>query len=134
MADIQGIFYAEFDNHVGPTIRSIYPNDILTKEYSEILSEYIILEKHLNEEVISLNYDKLCCMFICTNLNDKKYERNTLSFSIGFLLSPNVNNSLNQSGSSHLIVPTVAYSRVLRQIFFFFRDLEVSFARIIVCN
>ena len=126
MADIQGIFYAEFDNHVGPTIRSIYPNDILTKEYQEVLSEYIILEKHLNEEVISINYDKLSCMFICTNLNDKKYERNTLSFSIGFLLSPNVNSVLNPSQSYHFTVPTVAYSRVLKQVFLFFRDLEVS--------
>jgi hypothetical protein len=115
---LSGIVYSEFDNHVGPVIRFLYPENALTKEQSEIISEYIILERHLCNEVMFINYEKLQFLFICMNVENKKYFRNAFTFSFGFLLS---NQNIQQNE-----IDVKCYHRILKSLTTFFYDLEVN--------
>jgi hypothetical protein len=115
---LSGIVYSEFDNHVGPVIRFSYPETILTKEDIEIVSEYIVLEKHLCNEVILINHEKLQFLLICMNIDNKKYFRNSFTFSFAFVLS---NQSLQQND-----IDVKCYHRILKSLTTFFYDLEVS--------
>jgi hypothetical protein len=128
-----GIVYSEFDNHVGPIIRYLYPENILSKEHSEIISDFIVLEKHLCNEVISVNSgDYLHFLMICMNIDNKKYERNSFIFSFGFVLSSvcscaTGSSSCFSSASSSAIINDIhCFHRILKSLTTFFYDLELE--------
>jgi len=111
--DLLAVIYSEFDNHVGPQLRYSYPNDVVTKEHFEIISDYVILEKHLCEQLILVSIDEWKVLIISVAIENPKYERNSLTFSFGFVLSHLANHD--------------AYGKVLKRIVATFVDLEVEF-------
>lgn len=109
--DFLAITFAEFDNHAGPQLRYSYPPDIITKEAFEPVSDYVILGKHLCERVITIKLEKWQLLSYPIAIENSKYERNTLSFSFGFVLSHGAKSA--------------EYGKVLKNIGSFFQDIEV---------
>lgn len=110
--DLLAVTYAEFDNHAGPQLRYSYPSDVINKETFEPIADYVILGKHLCERVITVRLEKWQLLSYPIAIENNKYDRNTLSFAFGFVLSFGA-----KSGE---------YGKVLKNIGSFFQDLEVK--------
>ena len=81
-----GVTYAEFDNTVGPKLLYAYPADAMPKERFEALSDYVIVGKHLCKKIIVVQNDGIKYMNYSMAIDNPKYERNALLFSLGFVL------------------------------------------------
>lgn len=110
--DLLAVTYAEFDNHAGPQLRYSYPPDVITKDHFEPIADYVILGKHLCDRVITVKLEKWQLLSYPIAIENNKYDRNTLSFAFGFVLSFGA-----KSGD---------YGKVLKNIGSFFQDLEVT--------
>lgn len=81
-----GCTYSEFDNHVGPQLRYQYPENLLSAEAFEQLSDYVIVGKHLTNKVIVVQTNDFQYANYSVIIENVKYERNTLLFAFGILL------------------------------------------------
>jgi len=86
MSPLLGVTYAEFDNTVGPKLLYAYPADAMPKERFEALSDYVIVGKHLCKKIIVIQNDGIKYMNYSMAIDNPKYERNALLFSLGFVL------------------------------------------------
>lgn len=84
---LRGVTYSEFDNIVGPQLRYMYPPDAITPEAFESLSHYVIVGKHLYNKIITVKTESFQFVNYAAAIENVKYERNTLLFSFGFVLS-----------------------------------------------
>lgn len=109
--ELLAVTYSEFDNHAGPQLRHSFPPDIISKEMFEPIADYVILGKHLCERVITVKLEKWQLLSYPIAIEDNKYDRNTLSFAFGFVIS--------------FGAKTGEYGKVLKNIGSFFQDLEV---------
>lgn len=78
------IFYAEFDNIAGPQILYQAPNEYLSNEVFDSISDYIIIDKPLCGKIVTLVLppDQTIVGYpVC--IEDDKYHRNALLFNIG---------------------------------------------------
>ena len=114
-----GITYSEFDNKVGPRLLYAYPSGILSSETFEVLSDYVIVGKHLCNKIIATKTDDFQFINYSMAIDNSKYERNTLLFSFGFILSND--NDLKRNGLSK-----ECYEQVLRKISIVFLNLEIE--------
>ena len=108
-----GITYSEFDNKVGPKLRYSKPPDLIIKDF-EALSDYVIVGKHLCEKIISIRSDDLIFLNHAVALENAKYDRNTLLFSFGFVLSISASDDVIES-----------FESILRKISSVFVSIEV---------
>eukprot|EP00466_Bigelowiella_natans_P004380 jgi/Bigna1/86325/estExt_fgenesh1_pg.C_90306 len=85
---LRGIFYAEFDNTVGPKITFQAPDGYLSPQSFEQISGYVITGPKLSHEVVTLNAcgKRIVCYPI--RIENSKYYRNALIFNIGFVFDP----------------------------------------------
>lgn len=96
MKELLGITYSEFDNVVGPQLRFQYPEKTLSSETFEDVSSYVIVGKHLSERILTVQIhsqdDSSTRQFMnfSVAIENPKYDRNTLLFAIGFVLSEGV--------------------------------------------
>mmetsp|Transcript_15565 Transcript_15565/g.25778 ORF Transcript_15565/g.25778 Transcript_15565/m.25778 type:complete len:405 (+) Transcript_15565:9-1223(+) len=106
------IFFAEFDNVVGPRVAHQAPREYLTQEVFDAVSEYVIPKPQLAEKLITVcALDvKIVCLPHC--LEQAKYARNALLFTVGFVFS---------EGSA-----TTSYEPVVRKLATYFRTLEIE--------
>ena len=114
-----GITYSEFDNKVGPRLLYAYPSGILSSETFETLSDYVIVGKHLCNKIIAIKTDDFQFINYSVAIDNSKYERNTLLFSFGFILSND--DDLKSNGLSK-----ECYEQVLRKISIVFLNLEIE--------
>lgn len=110
--DLLAIIYSEFDNHVGPQLRFAFPANIVSEEHFEAISDFVILEKHLCEQLILVSIEQWKVIVISVAIENPKYERNSLTFSFGLVLSHYANHE--------------AFGKILRRIVTTFVDLEVN--------
>lgn len=85
-----GVTYAEFDNTVGPKLLYSYPDHVMSKERFEDLSDYVIVGKHLCKKIIVVKNNEIQYMNYSMAIDNPKYERNALLFSVGFILAVDV--------------------------------------------
>jgi hypothetical protein len=114
-----GITYSEFDNKVGPRLLYAYPSGVLSSETFETLSDYVIVGKHLCNKIIAIKTDDFQFINYSVAIDNSKYERNTLLFSFGFILSND--DDLKNNGLSK-----ECYEQVLRKISIVFLNLEIE--------
>ena len=81
-----GVTYAEFDNTVGPKLLYSFPEHVMSKECFEDLSDYVIVGKHLCKKIIVVQNNEIKYMNYSVAIDNPKYERNALLFSLGFVL------------------------------------------------
>jgi nitrogen permease regulator 2-like protein len=87
--ELLAVTYSEFDNLAGPQLLYCFPEGVLTKEAFEPVADYVILGKHLCERIITIKLEKFQLISYPIAIENNKYERNTLSFAFGFILSFN---------------------------------------------
>ena len=88
--DFLGVIYSEFDNEVGPRLLYQHPPEIMSSKTFEILSDLIIIGKHLCEKIMIFKYDHQQIVNYSVAIDNVKYGRNTLAFAIGFIVEENV--------------------------------------------
>jgi hypothetical protein len=86
MAGCLGLTYSEFDNIVGPRLLYCYPTDAISRSNFEVLSDYVIVGKHLCGKVIAIKTETLQYINYPVAIDNIKYERNSLLYSFGFIL------------------------------------------------
>jgi len=82
---LRGVTYSEFDNFVGPRLLYSHPPNILGAQF-ERFSDYVIVDKDLCEKIIIVRSDNIQFLNYPIGVTNKKYHRNMLSFSFGFIL------------------------------------------------
>jgi hypothetical protein len=82
---MEGIFYSEFDNITGPTIRFQHPEGCLSNDVFDTIASYIITEEQLCGSVVTVNAFGYKIMGFPLCIRDEKYGRNALLFNIGFV-------------------------------------------------
>lgn len=87
MSELLGVVYSIFDNHVGPQLKYCYPEDIISNETFQELSDYIIVNKNFSDRLILINRPNWLFLSYSVVINNPKYDRNTFSFSFSFILS-----------------------------------------------
>lgn len=110
-SSLLGITYSEFDNKVGTQMLYSYPKNAISKETFEILSDYVIVGKHLCGKIITVKTNDLQFLNYSVAIDNAKYERNALLFSFSFVLGRDVEKE--------------PYEPVLRKISALFLNLEV---------
>lgn len=83
---LRSVTFSEFDNHMGTQLRHQWPLDTLSQESFEVLSEYVIVQKQLANRVIVVKRDTLQFANYSVAIENSKYHRNTLFFSLGVVL------------------------------------------------
>ena len=81
-----GITYSEFDNIVGPQLQYSFPPKVISAETFETLSDYAIVGSHLCNKSIVVKFGDIQFLSYSAVINQKKYHRNTLTFSCGVVL------------------------------------------------
>jgi hypothetical protein len=83
---IKCIFYSEFDNNAGPKIVYQVPENFLTEETFDAISEYIITKSSLCGRIIGLKVGELWILGRPMCLSHGKYVRNALLYNLGFVV------------------------------------------------
>lgn len=83
---LESIFFSEFDNRVGRTLAFQEPPHVISPEEFDAISDYLIPKPQLCDQLIMLrSADRaVMCWPVC--LEDAKYERNALMFSLGLVV------------------------------------------------
>lgn len=82
---LQSVFLAEFDNHIGPKIVYQTPENVLSVDLFDMVSDFIITTAELCGKVVTCQVFNQKIMSYCVLFKDDKYERGTLLFSVGFV-------------------------------------------------
>ena len=82
-----GLTYSEFDNHVGPQLRFSFPENIMSSESFEQLSDFVIVGRHLTNKIIVVKTEAFQFANFSVIIDNEKYERNALLFALGLVLS-----------------------------------------------
>ena len=96
---------------MGPQLKYSHPQDVLTKDTFEAISDYVILGKHLCDRLILVSMEKCQLLSYSVAIENSKYERNCLTFAFGFVLGP--------------LADIDAYGKALTNLVTNFVDLEV---------
>lgn len=87
------LFLAEFDNEAGPVLRCQAPENFLTSDQFDCISQYLITKKQFCGRLITLTAFGKRIMGFPVCIEDPKYGRNALIFNVGLILSlPTQNN------------------------------------------
>eukprot|EP00940_MAST-03C_sp_MAST-3C-sp2_P000420 g420.t1 len=82
---LRSVFYAEFDNDIGPRIVHEYPLNSFRREEFVRVSNYVITEPSLSGRALCVRaFDKIVVAFP-VRISDARYVRNALLFSLGFV-------------------------------------------------
>ena len=87
---IRGVTYSTFDNHVGTQLLYSYPDNVLSTDFFEQVSDYAIVGTHLCEKVIIVKIGDIQFLNYSVEIENSKYFRNKILFSLGFVLDENV--------------------------------------------
>ena len=82
-----GVIFSQFDNRVGPQLCYQYPDQIISQQVFDCISDYVIVGPHLNGKIITVKYNTYQFMNCSIAIDDVKYHRNTLLFAVGFVVS-----------------------------------------------
>eukprot|EP01084_Bolivina_argentea_P182778 315489_1 len=86
------LFYANFDNKVGPQLPICVPHPFITlKEFNEIAG-YIIPRPSLSHRLISFHWKSNIILNYPIRIEDSKYERHAFFFSFGMVLKRIIHN------------------------------------------
>jgi hypothetical protein len=80
---LKGVFYAEFDNVMGPRIVSQAPQNCLSADHFEAISDYIITGKQLCGKLITVSALGLKVMGYPLCIANKKVPHSTYSYLAG---------------------------------------------------
>lgn len=109
---IRAIFLSEFHHIAGPKIVYQYPDDIISKEFFDVVSTYIIPKSHLQRLVMTVNVLGRKVLGYPIQIKNDYYERNAYYFNICFVCDA--------------WARTVQYEPVLVKIAEFFYGLELE--------
>jgi hypothetical protein len=87
MKNILGITYSQFDNIVGTKLMCSYPKDVLSTDLFESISDYVIVGKNLSGKTIMIQMDGIKYLNLSICVENSKYERNSLLYAFGFVLT-----------------------------------------------
>eukprot|EP00741_Cyanophora_paradoxa_P004259 tig00000789_g4135.t1 len=84
---LRAIFFAEFDNVVGPRIAFQSPEGFVSPDVFDAVSEYVITKPQIAGKLITICAFgiKILCLPVC--LEKAKYARNALLFNAGFVFA-----------------------------------------------
>jgi hypothetical protein len=85
-----GIFFAEFDNTVGPKITCQSPEGFLSDEFFEAISDFMITGPELCHKLVTVAAFDYTIIGYPMSLSHKKYHRNALLFNIAFVFPRDV--------------------------------------------
>jgi hypothetical protein len=77
--DLLGLFYSEFDNEEGPRLLYQYPPQVITTKTFEVLSDFIIVGKHLCEKIMIFQYESEQIVNYSVAIENSKVLQLTLS-------------------------------------------------------
>lgn len=100
--ELEGIFYAEFDNVTGPKVVYAYPEGALRGEQFDAISNYVITEACLSERVLMIRTFQKAIMVYPVCLSGAHYGRNALLFSVGFVLKETIGEESEEEHKSCL--------------------------------
>jgi hypothetical protein len=82
-----GVTYSEFDNTVGPQLLYEYPEDAISPDTFEAVSEYVIVGKHLCEKIIMVKIDDIKFLNYSVAIeNSKVAKKSTYILNINFFV------------------------------------------------
>ena len=86
--NLVGLFFVEFDTHYGRTLAYQEPRGVLSSDDFDALSDYLIPKPALCGQLIVIREPErtVLCWPMC--IEDAKYDRNALLFSLGFIVHP----------------------------------------------
>ena len=86
--DLAAVFFVEFDNSVGRTLAFQEPAGFISADRFDSIAEFLIPKPQLCGQLLMLREEDrvVLCWPMC--LEDTRYARNALLFSIGFVLEP----------------------------------------------
>jgi len=79
------VFFAEFDNTVGPKIYCQAPEGFLSDELFDSISDFIITGPELCHKLVTLSAFDYVILGYPVSLSSNKYHRNQLLFNVGFV-------------------------------------------------
>lgn len=92
---LRGVTYSEFDNKVGPRLKFQYPVDAISSDEFESFADYVIVGKHLCGKIITVRNDSVQFVNYSVAIDNRKYDRNTLLFAVGFVLDKDIDTVSN---------------------------------------
>eukprot|EP00697_Spironema_sp_BW2_P004456 gnl/Spiro4/16064_TR8634_c0_g1_i1.p1 gnl/Spiro4/16064_TR8634_c0_g1~~gnl/Spiro4/16064_TR8634_c0_g1_i1.p1 ORF type:complete len:405 (+),score=126.22 gnl/Spiro4/16064_TR8634_c0_g1_i1:72-1286(+) len=119
---IKCIFFAEFDNDIGPKLSYQSPEGFLSQDTFESVAEYVIVKHHLCGRLVSLNAfmhrhnQRYKIMGFPIKIDSPKYHRNYMLFNCAFVFGPDA--SVDRE--------TEAFERVLRKLALTLQTLETE--------
>jgi len=88
METVDGIFFAEFDNEMGPKLTFQSPEGLVSSEVFDAISECIIPKPHLFGRMVSTHAFGKTYLGLPICIDGPQYERNRMLFNVGFVLHP----------------------------------------------
>jgi hypothetical protein len=85
--EVESVFFAEFDNELGPKISFQSPAASISADYFAQFSDYVIPDTELCFKFIVLPFKHHTIVGYPVRLENKKYHRNQLLFNLGIVLS-----------------------------------------------
>lgn len=133
------LFYANFDNKVGPQLPIAVPHPFLTQKELQELEGYLIPRRSLSHRLISFHWKSNIILNFPVRVEDSCYERHAFTFSFGMVLRkpPDIvygNNEqqrdINMSQSSSADdskIEIESFERILKRLTLIFLSLEKDF-------
>jgi hypothetical protein len=81
------VFVVEFDNTIGPNILLQSPAGFFGEGVFDTVADFIITRPDLCGKIINLELMQYRILSYCVRLEDAKYHRNALMFSVGFVFA-----------------------------------------------
>ena len=87
---MEGVFFCEFHTRYGRTLAFQYPSHTISSDEFDAISDYLIPKQTLCDQIIVHRSAAriVLCWPMC--LEDERYDRNALIFSLGFVIRPSV--------------------------------------------
>lgn len=109
------LFYAIFDNKVGPQLPVCVPYPFISLKDFNSIASFIIPRPSFSHRLISFKWNKHIILNYPIRIEDSKYERHAFFFSFGMVLDQNINEEIE------------AYEVILKRLTLIFLSLEKDF-------
>ncbi|KAJ8906928.1 hypothetical protein NDN08_003412 [Rhodosorus marinus] len=108
MAELEGIYFAEFDNTMGPKVTYEAPEGLINPEVFDAISECIIPKPWLFGRMMSTYAFGKTYLGMPVNLEGAQYERNRMLFNVGVVLHPSRRNHSSEVAVYEPVIRKIA--------------------------
>lgn len=122
--ELKCLFFAEFNNTLGPVITCQVPHDLIRKDLFDKISSLIIPKEELLNKLVKVTVDQYRILGVPMGIQNQKYERNKFLFNMCFVVENSKEDTAEATTSA--LSDYVPFEPIVKKLAGYLRSLEIE--------